>query len=67
MPAFITILLMPLTNCIANGIIGGIGLYIALSLYDFLVRLFLVADQNEKNGGEGAESGVSYSYCKPSN
>ncbi|KAJ0049400.1 hypothetical protein Pint_15627 [Pistacia integerrima] len=38
-PAFITILLMPLTYSIANGIIGGIGLYIALSLYDYAVSL----------------------------
>ncbi|KAJ0104832.1 hypothetical protein Patl1_18227 [Pistacia atlantica] len=38
-PAFITILLMPLTYSIANGIIGGIGLYIALSLYDYAVGL----------------------------
>lgn len=33
-PAFVTIILMPLTYSIANGIIGGIGTYIALSLYD---------------------------------
>ncbi|CAB4280572.1 unnamed protein product [Prunus armeniaca] len=38
-PAFITMLLMPLTYSIANGIIGGIGLYIALNLYDYLVVL----------------------------
>ncbi|XVF08769.1 hypothetical protein REPUB_Repub07fG0031300 [Reevesia pubescens] len=38
-PAFVTILLMPLTYSIANGIIGGIGLYIALSLYDLAVEL----------------------------
>lgn len=38
-PAFITILLMPLTYSIANGIIGGIGLCIALSLYDYAVKL----------------------------
>ncbi|CAN8253492.1 unnamed protein product [Cochlearia groenlandica] len=35
--AFITILLMPLTYSIANGIIGGIGIYFALSLYDVVV------------------------------
>ncbi|KAI3512839.1 hypothetical protein L1887_20159 [Cichorium endivia] len=34
-PAFVTILLMPLTYSISNGIIGGIGMYIALSLYDY--------------------------------
>ncbi|KAF5476621.1 hypothetical protein F2P56_003353 [Juglans regia] len=36
-PAFVTILLMPLTYSISNGIIGGIGLYMALSLYDFVM------------------------------
>ncbi|KAM2699521.1 hypothetical protein EV1_038386 [Malus domestica] len=36
-PAFMTMILMPLTYSIANGIIGGIGLYIALNLYDYLV------------------------------
>ncbi|KAK9069882.1 hypothetical protein SSX86_010278 [Deinandra increscens subsp. villosa] len=38
-PAFVTILLMPLTYSISNGIIGGIGMYIALSLYDYGVEL----------------------------
>ncbi|KAF3436806.1 hypothetical protein FNV43_RR19559 [Rhamnella rubrinervis] len=55
-PAFITILLMPLTYSIANGIIGGIGLYIALGLYDFLagliqwlfkMRRMVVKEQNQ--------------------
>uniref|UniRef100_A0A6N2KCW6 Adenine/guanine permease AZG2 n=1 Tax=Salix viminalis TaxID=40686 RepID=A0A6N2KCW6_SALVM len=38
-PAFITMILMPLTYSVANGIVGGIGLYVALSLYDYIVRL----------------------------
>ncbi|KAJ8450633.1 LOW QUALITY PROTEIN: hypothetical protein Cgig2_020270 [Carnegiea gigantea] len=38
MPAFITIILMPLTYSISNGIIGGIGFYIALRLYDYALR-----------------------------
>ncbi|KAJ4823383.1 Adenine/guanine permease azg2 [Turnera subulata] len=38
-PAFMTMILMPLTYSIANGIIGGIGLYIALGLYDHVVSL----------------------------
>lgn len=38
-PAFVTILLMPLTYSIANGIIGGIGFFIALSLYDYFIEL----------------------------
>ncbi|ONI08048.1 hypothetical protein PRUPE_5G155400 [Prunus persica] len=36
-PAFVTMLLMPLTYSIANAIIGGIGLYLSLNLYDYLV------------------------------
>ncbi|KAK6920578.1 Nucleobase cation symporter 2 family [Dillenia turbinata] len=36
-PAFTTIILMPLSYSIANGIIGGLGVYIALNLYDFVV------------------------------
>ncbi|KAJ9559574.1 hypothetical protein OSB04_004734 [Centaurea solstitialis] len=39
-PAFVTILLMPLTYSISNGIIGGIGMYVALSLYDYGIWLF---------------------------
>lgn len=35
-PAFITILLMPLTYSIAYGLIGGIGTYIALNLLDWV-------------------------------
>lgn len=38
-PSFATMLLMPLTYSIANGIIAGIGLYVALSLYDYIVWL----------------------------
>ncbi|KAL5997283.1 Adenine/guanine permease azg2 [Asimina triloba] len=39
-PAFMTMLLMPLTYSIANGIIAGIGIYIALHLFDALVWLW---------------------------
>ncbi|KAL4559776.1 hypothetical protein LXL04_031922 [Taraxacum kok-saghyz] len=39
-PAFVTLLLMPLTYSISNGIIGGIGMYIALSLYNYVVWWF---------------------------
>nr|GMD36287.1 adenine/guanine permease AZG2 [Ipomoea batatas] len=38
-PAFVTIILMPLTYSIAYGIVGGIGMYIALSLYDWIKEL----------------------------
>ncbi|KAF6165371.1 hypothetical protein GIB67_018815 [Kingdonia uniflora] len=36
-PAFITMLLTPLTYSISNWIIGGIGVYVALNLYDYVV------------------------------
>ncbi|KAF5187559.1 Adenine/guanine permease AZG2 [Thalictrum thalictroides] len=36
-PAFVTMLLMPLTYNISYGLIGGLGLYVALQLYDYLV------------------------------
>lgn len=39
-PAFMTIILMPLTYSISNGIIAGIGIYVALGLYDNGVRMF---------------------------
>lgn len=63
-PAFITMLLMPLTYSIANGIIGGIGLYIALSLYDHLVVLLkwlvemrrrVVQEHNQVSATAGVE------------
>ncbi|PHT53724.1 Adenine/guanine permease AZG1 [Capsicum baccatum] len=55
-PAFVTMVLMPLTYSIANGIIGGIGVYIALSLYDSMecwakwlmkMRKMVVKEQNQ--------------------
>ncbi|KAK9726741.1 hypothetical protein RND81_05G234300 [Saponaria officinalis] len=39
MPSFITMILMPLTYSISNGIIGGIGFYVALNLYDYGVSM----------------------------
>lgn len=38
-PAFAIMLLMPLTYSIANGIVAGIGLYVALSLFDFAASI----------------------------
>ncbi|KAG9446351.1 hypothetical protein H6P81_012479 [Aristolochia fimbriata] len=35
-PAFVTLALMPLSYSITNGIIGGIGVFLALHLYDYL-------------------------------
>ncbi|TKY73604.1 Adenine/guanine permease AZG2 [Spatholobus suberectus] len=66
-PAFATMLLMPLTYSIANGIIGGIGLYIALSLYDYAastinwlrkMRRMVVKEQNQVSATAGVESTV---------
>ncbi|KAL8142010.1 hypothetical protein V2J09_015042 [Rumex salicifolius] len=39
MPAFVTILLMPLTYSISNGIIAGIGFYVVLNAYDYGVKM----------------------------
>ncbi|XP_057970411.1 adenine/guanine permease AZG2 [Malania oleifera] len=64
-PAFVTILLMPLTYSITNGIIGGIGLYIALSLYDFIkerirwsieMRRMVIKEQNQVSATSGADT-----------
>lgn len=38
-PAFAIMLLMPLTYSIANGIVAGIGLYVALSLFDYATSI----------------------------
>ncbi|QHO16393.1 Adenine/guanine permease [Arachis hypogaea] len=38
-PAFVTLLLMPLTYSIAYGLIGGIGTYIMLNLWDWFSML----------------------------
>ncbi|KAJ4712502.1 Adenine/guanine permease [Melia azedarach] len=66
-PAFVTVLLMPLTYSIAYGIIGGIGLYIALSLYDYalaLVRWFLklrkmfVRERNQVSAASGVDPNI---------
>ncbi|XP_015954502.1 adenine/guanine permease AZG2 [Arachis duranensis] len=55
-PAFATMLLMPLTYSIANGIIGGIGLHIALNFFDYAsgtikwfrnMRRMVVKEQNQ--------------------
>ncbi|KAK9278084.1 hypothetical protein L1049_027642 [Liquidambar formosana] len=66
-PAFATMLLMPLTYSIANGIIGGIGLYIALGSYDYIVglmkslitmRKMVVKEQNQVSASAGADPSV---------
>ncbi|CAK7339938.1 unnamed protein product [Dovyalis caffra] len=57
-PAFMTLILMPLTYSIAYGLIGGIGTYMVLHLWDWamevLVKLGVI---NKRNGGGGAGDG----------
>ncbi|KAI5664980.1 hypothetical protein M9H77_24303 [Catharanthus roseus] len=61
-PAFVTMLLMPLTYSISNGIVAGIGLYVVLGLYDNAVRLIrwttkmrrmVVKEQNQVSAAAG--------------
>ncbi|KAL2465449.1 Adenine/guanine permease AZG2 [Abeliophyllum distichum] len=63
-PAFFTMILMPLTYSISNGIIGGIGIYIALGLYDHVVgwikwamkmRKMMVQEQNQISADHNLE------------
>ncbi|KAI4319046.1 hypothetical protein MLD38_032694 [Melastoma candidum] len=64
-PAFVTMLLMPMTSSIANGIVGGIGLYLALSLYDsarrfvawvLRARRMVVTEQNQVSASTNPEA-----------
>ncbi|XP_057437589.1 adenine/guanine permease AZG2 [Lotus japonicus] len=64
-PAFAIMLLMPLTFSIAYGIIGGIGLYIALSLLDYAtsainwlrkMRRMVTKEHNQVSATAGVES-----------
>ncbi|KAH6827633.1 AZA-guanine resistant1 [Perilla frutescens var. hirtella] len=64
-PAFMTLILMPLTYSIAYGLIGGIGTYIVLHLGDWIGQLlhkYGVTNRNTDNNGvalnEGAKEGV---------
>ncbi|KAF3437441.1 hypothetical protein FNV43_RR20194 [Rhamnella rubrinervis] len=66
-PASITTLLMPLTYSIADGIIGGIELYIALSLCDFVtgliqwlteIRRIVLKEQNEVSATAVADPAI---------
>ncbi|XAR50288.1 hypothetical protein NMG60_11004574 [Bertholletia excelsa] len=63
-PGFVTMLLMPLTYSISNGIIAGIGLYVALGLYDYATgwikwlietRRVVVREQNQVSATAGSE------------
>ncbi|KAM1209577.1 hypothetical protein ACFX2J_015093 [Malus domestica] len=66
-PAFMTMVLMPLTYSIANGIIGGIGLYIALNLYDYVaivikwlikMKRMVGREQNQVSATAPADSAI---------
>ncbi|XP_043723480.1 adenine/guanine permease AZG1 [Telopea speciosissima] len=52
-PAFVTMMLMPMTYSIAYGLVGGIGTYIVLHLWDwgvgFLVMYGIIGNRVEKN------------------
>lgn len=61
--AFVTMILMPLTYSISNGIIGGIGIYIVLGLFDYVVggikwvikmRRMVVREENQVSAAAAA-------------
>ncbi|KAJ0909498.1 putative xanthine/uracil/vitamin C permease [Helianthus annuus] len=54
-PAFVTLLLMPLTYSIAYGLIGGIGTFVVLNLWDWVEGL--VCKCGIVKGGEGGGDG----------
>ena len=62
-PAFVTLILTPLTYSIAYGLIGGIGTYVVLHLWDWglelLVRFGLVKTRSTVNGVGGGGVGVN--------
>ncbi|KAL5707035.1 Adenine/guanine permease azg2 [Ranunculus cassubicifolius] len=58
-PAFVTMLLMPLTYNISYGLIGGLGIYVALQLYDYLVYFLSWLMMKIRKGG--AQNQVSAS------
>lgn len=70
-PAFITLILMPLTYSIAYGLIGGIGTYIVLHLWDWgrglLCKLRIVNGPNCNREGRSGEinenDGVQLNGC----
>ncbi|KAK1270338.1 Adenine/guanine permease AZG1 [Acorus gramineus] len=56
-PAFITLILMPLTYSIAYGLIGGIGTYIVLHLWDW-GEAGVRRVRRRREGGGATENGV---------
>ncbi|KAL3524045.1 hypothetical protein ACH5RR_016879 [Cinchona calisaya] len=73
-PAFMTLLLMPLTYSIAYGLIGGIGTYVVLHLWDwgedFLRRFGIIKASPERtsNTNNGVEKNgiINQRYTNPS-
>lgn len=61
-PAFMTLILMPLTYSIAYGLIGGIGTYIVLHVWDWAMELLVKLGIVRAAGGAGAECGVNGSF-----
>ncbi|XP_074287137.1 adenine/guanine permease AZG1 [Silene latifolia] len=61
-PAFITLILMPMTYSIAYGLIGGIGTYIVLHIGDWgwelLSKYGIVEGSNSKSRGGNENDGV---------
>ena len=61
-PAFITLILTPLTYSIAYGLIGGIGTFVVLHIWDWGVELLVwlqVVKKGSSNGdGNGNGNGV---------
>ncbi|KDP21673.1 hypothetical protein JCGZ_03344 [Jatropha curcas] len=60
-PAFVTLILMPLTYSIAYGLIGGIGTYIVLHLGDWgedlLIKMGIIKRSGGGGDGGGGEGG----------
>lgn len=59
-PAFMTLILMPLTYSIAYGLIGGIGTYVVLHLWDwgewFLTKFGFINVKEEEGAGSSNET-----------
>lgn len=61
-PAFMTLILMPLTYSIAYGLIGGIGTFVVLNLWDWgegLLRKYGVLKGGDRNIESGGANGVN--------
>ncbi|XP_010543684.1 PREDICTED: adenine/guanine permease AZG1 [Tarenaya hassleriana] len=59
-PGFVTLILMPLTYSVAYGLIGGIGVYVVLNLWDWSVEIlakFGVLRKKKKVEEEGGNTG----------